>query len=45
MAQGEKGKGKMHAPGTLVIAFIFLAWFVVFYIFQWGLLASKWPIR
>ena len=41
----HEDKGKMHAPGTLVLVLIFLAWFVLLYLEQWGLLASKWPIR
>jgi hypothetical protein len=45
MAQGEKGEPKIHAPGTLVIVFIFLAWFIALYVLQWSLLARGWPIR
>ena len=45
MAQSEKPKRKIHAPGTLVIVFIFLAWFIALYIIQWSLLARGWPIR
>ena len=31
--------------GTLVIVFIFLAWFIVLYVLQWAFLAVNWPIR
>ncbi len=41
----KKEEQKIHAPGTLVIVFIFLAWFIVLYILQWVLLANNWPIR
>ncbi|MEE8472170.1 MAG: hypothetical protein V3S82_03260 [Dehalococcoidia bacterium] len=46
MARGKKKEEeKIHAPGTLVIVFIFLAWFIALYVLQWALLAVNWPIR
>lgn len=45
MARVEKEEHKIHAPGTLVLVFIFLAWFIALYVLQWALLASRWPVR
>jgi hypothetical protein len=35
---------KFHAPGSLVLAFIFLAWFIVAYFVQWSALAKNWIV-
>ncbi len=35
---------KMHAPGTFVLALIFLLWFIVIYFVQWFALWDNWPI-
>ncbi|MEK7847985.1 MAG: hypothetical protein AAB270_03580 [Chloroflexota bacterium] len=45
MAHTEKEERKIQAPGTLVLVFIFLAWFIALYVLQWALLASRWPVR
>jgi len=34
-----------HAPGTLTLVFIFLAWFVFFYFLGWWFLSQAWGIR
>lgn len=44
MAHGNKTERKIQAPGTLVIVFIFLAWFIALYVLQWALLSRLWPI-
>lgn len=45
MARKQKEESKMQAPGTLVLAFIFLAWFIALYLLQVALIAGRWPIR
>jgi cytochrome c oxidase subunit 1 len=38
------GKGGFAAPGTFVLALLFLAIFVVYYAINWKYLASVWPL-
>ena len=38
-------QGKYHAPGTLVIVFIFLLVFVALYFIDWALLSETWSVR
>ncbi len=40
----EKKKGGFEAPGTLVLALIFLAVFVVFYFLNWKWLSTIWHV-
>ncbi len=35
---------KSHAPGSFVLALIFLAWFIIAYFFQWSALAKNWIV-
>jgi hypothetical protein len=37
-------KEKMHAPGSFVLALIFLAWFMVVYFTQWLALSKNWTV-
>lgn len=37
-------KEKMHAPGSFVLALIFLAWFAVVYFTQWIALSKNWIV-
>ena len=41
----EKNESRFHAPGTLVLVFIFFAVFVAFYFANWALLGGTWPVR
>jgi cytochrome c oxidase subunit 1 len=38
------GKG-FAAPGTFVLALVFLATFVVYYFLNWMYLSSVWPMK
>lgn len=40
----EKKSGKIAAPGTLVLVFIFLAWFAALYFLNWSVLSRLWSI-
>jgi len=40
----EQDNGKMRAPGTLVLVFIFFAWFVTLYFLNWSVLSKLWNI-
>ena len=42
-AHAEKGPSH-HAPGTLVLVFVFLAAFIVYYFVNWKLLSFVWKI-
>ncbi len=35
----------MHAPGSFVIAIIFLAWCAIVYVTQWAALANNWYVK
>lgn len=37
-------KEKMHAPGSFVLALIFLAWFAIVYFTQWIALSKNWIV-
>jgi hypothetical protein len=37
-------KEKMHAPGSFVLALIFLAWFAIVYFTQWIALSKNWVV-
>jgi hypothetical protein len=41
----RRERGKIEAPGTLALVFIFLAWFVSLYFLNWSVLARLWNIR
>ncbi|GAB4421975.1 MAG: hypothetical protein OHK0011_00230 [Turneriella sp.] len=41
---GQNQKEKMHAPGSFVLALIFLAWFMVVYFTQWLALSKNWTV-
>lgn len=43
--EGEgEGKG-FEAPGTLVLALVFLAWFILAFVVAWSSLGQAWPVR
>ncbi len=45
-APGNRGHaGEHHTPGTVTLAFIFLAWFALFYFYGWWSLSQAWGIR
>lgn len=50
MSNGNNGsaksneKEKMHAPGSFVLALIFLAWFAIVYFTQWIALSKNWIV-
>ncbi len=33
------------APGTVVLTFIFFAWFAILYLGNWWLIAQLWPFK
>ena len=35
---------KIHAPGSLVLALIFLGWFILVYFVQWTALWKNWLV-
>jgi cytochrome c oxidase subunit 1 len=39
----EKGGG-FEAPGTFILALIFLVAFIIYYFLNWKWLASVWPV-
>lgn len=41
----ENNDKKFHAPGSFVLALIFLAWFIIVYFTQWIALSNLWDIR
>lgn len=41
----ESKKRKIETPGTVVLAFIFLAWFLVMYFLGWVGLSGVWPVQ
>lgn len=41
----QKKSGKIQAPGTLVLVFAFLAWFVTLYFLNWHALSKLWNIQ
>lgn len=46
MAQRQQEKkSRLETPGTMVIVFIFLAWFLLLYIVGWVALSGVWPVR
>lgn len=45
MADTESGKEEIHVPGTIVLAFIFLTWFVASYFAAWWVLSHAWPVH
>ena len=40
---GENNE-KMEAPGSFVLAIVFLIWFIIIYFVQWAALSDSWPI-
>ncbi len=42
---GKEPEGKLSPRGSLTIAFVFLAFFVVYYLSNWWLLGRAWHIR
>ena len=38
------GSGRVEAPGTTVLVYAFLAWFVVMYVLAWSNLSRLWPV-
>jgi cytochrome c oxidase subunit 1 len=40
----ERNKGGFETPGTLVLAIIFLIWFLVFYFANWVILSRLWEV-
>mgnify|MGYP001562362384 CR=1 FL=1 len=45
MAKAEVHKEEIHVPGTMVLVFIFLGWFVFFYFLGWWFLSQAWVIQ
>jgi len=41
----QREKNEHHAPGTAVLAIIFLLTFAVYYFANWKALADVWPVR
>jgi hypothetical protein len=44
MSEENDKKSKIEAPGTLVLVFIFLAWFITLYFLNWSALSKIWSI-
>jgi len=44
MSDNNTPKEKMHAPGSFVLALIFLAWFAIVYFTQWLALSKNWTV-
>jgi len=42
---GNVGAGGMVAPGTFVLALVFLASFILYYFVNWKYLSQVWPLR
>ena len=42
MAENKNG---FEAPGTFVMAVIFLAVFIIYYVLNWKWLTAVWPVR
>ncbi len=42
--KAEKHKG-FEAPGTFVLALLFLGWFILMFIVAWFSLGRLWPVR
>jgi len=42
---GNIGAGGMVAPGTFVLALVFLASFILYYFVNWKYLSQVWPLR
>ena len=40
----ERKSGRIEAPGTLALVFIFLAWFMALYFINWSVLARLWNV-
>lgn len=45
MAKVEMEKEEIRVPGTMVLVFVFLAWFAAFYFFAWQVLSQGWIVR
>ena len=41
----KKEKEKFHAPGTVVLVFIWFVWFVILYTTNWLALSENWFLR
>ncbi|TAK86643.1 MAG: cytochrome C oxidase subunit I [Betaproteobacteria bacterium] len=44
-SHGSIGAGGMVAPGTFVLAMVFLAAFVLYYFINWKYLSTVWPLK
>ena len=44
-AHGNIGAGGMVAPGTFVLALVFLTSFVLYYFVNWKYLSTVWPLK
>ncbi len=40
-----ENKGGFEAPGTFLLATIFLVMFIVYYVLNWKWLSAIWPVR
>jgi len=45
MEDNNKEKKKFVAPGSFVLALIFMAWFAIVYFTQWAALSENWYVR
>ncbi len=45
MKEDNQAPEKIYVPGTLVLVFIFLAWFITLYIGNWVVLSKLWPVQ
>ena len=43
-AKMEEKRGGFEAPGTFILAVIFLIVFIIYYFLNWKWLASVWPV-
>ena len=41
----KRKKEKMEAPGTMVLAIVFLSWFILVYFVQWAALRGNWFVN
>jgi len=43
--RGKSTEEHESAPGTVVLTFIFFAWFAILYFGNWWLVAQLWPMQ
>ena len=45
MKEKKETPEKLYVPGTVVLVFIFFAWFVLSYFGNWLTLSKLWPVH